>query len=271
MTMRTIIRTAAALLVALAGWQGAAAQHTLGAIASYGMSTARINPTVEKRAVWGTYGGGLTWRYYGRQRFTGGFGVDLEFLQQGFSYATNTAQVDDPADYLYYTRRINSIVLPVVWQPHFYMLRNRVRVYLEAAATFTCNLSSTYENEAAREAGDPAWRGDYPFKLARDNRWGYGLAGGGGVAFLLGRFEVNLRVRYCFGLSDIVRNRNRYADNGIDGPENPFYATPMRSPIDNLSIGAGLSYRFNKEGFEAWKPRPKRAKNREVFKYEFTH
>ena len=28
-----------------------------------------------------------------------------------------------------------------------------------------------------------------------------------------------------------------------------------------------LSYRFNKEGFETWKPRPKREKNREEFKF----
>ena len=46
------------------------------------------------------------------------------------------------------------------------------------------------------------------------------------------------------------RNRNKYADNGIDGSENPFWTTPMRSPLDNLTISVGLSYRFNKEGTE---------------------
>lgn len=34
----------------------------------------------------------------------------------------------------------------------------------------------------------------------------------------------------------------------------------MRSPLDNLTISVGLSYRFNKEGFSTWKPRPKREK-----------
>ena len=67
-------------------------------------------------------------------------------------------------------------MLPIVWQPHFYMLRNHVRIYLEAAATFSYNISSTYENEQARANGSAGWKGDYPFKLARDNRWGYGLA-----------------------------------------------------------------------------------------------
>lgn len=254
---------AAALFVA----GSAAAQHTLGFTAGYGMATGRLDPQQEMRAMWGSYTAGVTWRYYGTQRFVGGFGIDLEFLQQGFSFATNASMVEEKADYRYYTRHINSLMLPIVWQPHFYMLRNRIRVYLEAAATFSYQLSSTYENEDAKAAGQADWQGDYRLKTVRDNRLGYGLAGGGGVALLIRRFEINVRARYYFGLSDVVRNRNKYADNGIDGPENPFWATPMRSPLDNLTISVGLSYRFNREGFSTWKPRPKREKNREVFKY----
>lgn len=255
------------LLVALGAGSSAAAQHTLGFVAGYGMASGRLDPKQESRVLWGMYSGGLTWRYYGPQRYVGGFGIDLEFLQQGFSFAPNASQVDDKADYLYYTRRINSVVLPIVWQPHFYMLRNRMRVYLEAAATFSYNFSSSYENEQARESGASDWKGDYPFRPERDNRWGYGLAGGGGVAVLIRQFELNFRVRYYFGYSDILRNRNKYADNATDSAENPFWATPMRSPLDNLNISIGLSYRFNKEGFRAWKPRPKKEKNQEIFKY----
>lgn len=268
MTLRRYILAAASVLPTLLAWNGASAQHTLGFIAGYGMANGRFQPQQEMRALWGMYSGGLTWRYYGRQRFVGGFGVDLEFQQSGFSFATNSSQVEEKKDYLYYTRHVNTLVMPVVWQPHFYMIRNHVRVYFEAAATFSYNLSSTYENEQAKRRGEADWRGDYRFKTPRDSRWGYGLAGGGGIAFLIRRYELNFRVRYYFGYSDIVRNRNRYADGGIDGPENPFPATPMRSPLDNLTISVGLNYRFNKEGFETWKPRPKRSKNREVFKYE---
>lgn len=218
--------------------------------------------------MWGMYNAGLSWRYYGPQRVVGGFGVDLEFLQLGFTHAVNASLVDDKADYLYYRRRVNSVVLPVVWQPHVYVAKKHLRVYLEAAATFSYNFSSTYENELAREQGKEDWRGDYRFHLARDNRWGYGLAGGGGVAILVSRFELNFRVRYYFGFSDLLRNRTRYADNLTDGSENPFRNTPLRSPLDNLNIGFGVSYRFNRTGFESWKPRPKRERNREVFKYE---
>ncbi|MDE6070310.1 MAG: PorT family protein [Alistipes sp.] len=267
MTIRKQIISGLMLVGALVASRDVAAQHTLGAIVGYGMGSGRFEPKQESRSIWGMYGGGLSWRYYGAQRFVGGFGIDLEFLQQGFSFAPNASAVDDKADYLYYTRRINSVVLPIVWQPHAYLLRNRIRVYLEAAATFSYNISSTYENEYARAQGKEDWRGDYPFRLSRDNRWGYGLAGGGGVAFLIRQFELNFRVRYYFGYSDILRNRTRYADNATDGAENPFWATPLRSPLDDLMIGVGLSYRFNKEGFQTWKPRPKRQKNREVFKY----
>lgn len=245
----------------------AAAQHTLGFSAGYGTATARFFLPEEMKSI-GAYTAGLSWRYYSPQRVVGGFGVDLEFLQQGFSFAMNASAVDDKADYIYYTRHVNSIVLPIVWQPHFYMLNKRVRVYLEAAATFSYHLSSTYENETARDQGRADWRGDYDFKPARDNRLGYGLAGGGGIAFLIRRFEINARVRYYFGLADIIRNRNQYADNATDGSENPFRATPLRAPMDNLTFSIGVSYRFNKEGFSTWAPRPKRAKNREVFKYE---
>ena len=224
----------------------AAAQHTLGVTGGYGYGNARFYPDQETRAVWGCYTAGVTWRYYGPQRFVGGFGIDFEYLQRGFSFLQNPTE-EDPAKYQWYTRRVKSLMLPIVWQPHFYMLRNHVRIYLEAAATFSYNISSTYENEQARANGSAGWKGDYPFKLARDNRWGYGLAGG--------------------GYSDIVRNRNKYYDNNSDGAENPFWATPLRSPLDNLMISVGLNYRFNKQGFEAWKPRPKKEKNREVFKF----
>lgn len=266
MTMKKITIAVLTIFSALS-FEGALAQHTLGFTAGYGMATSRFDPKQEMKAMWGVYTGGFSWRYYGEQRFVGGFGIDLEFLQQGYSFAQNASVVEEQKDYLYYSRHINSVMLPIVWQPHFYLFRNHIRVYFEAAATFSYMFSSTYENQEAKSTEGAKWKGDYDYKLARDNRWGYGLAGGGGIAVLIRRFELNFRARYYFGLSDAVRSRNKYSGNAIDGPENPFFATPMRSPLDNITISVGLSYRFNKEGFSTWKPRPKREKNREVFKY----
>ncbi len=47
-------------------------------------ATAASSPKQEMRAMWGIYSGGLTWRYYGKQRFVGGFGIDLEFSSRAF-------------------------------------------------------------------------------------------------------------------------------------------------------------------------------------------
>jgi len=257
----------AAVLAALS-IRPASAQHTLGVTAGFGMSTSRLDPKQEMKPIWGRASFGISWRYYGTQRIVGGFGIDLEFLQQGFSFAPNASLIEDEKDYRYYTRKLNTLVLPVVWQPHVYLFRHRVRLYGEAAATFSYNLSSTYENQVALDAGEADWKGDYRYKTVRDNRWGYGLAGGGGIALLIRQFELNFRVRYYFGYADVVRARTKYADNTQDGPENPFWATPLRSPLDNLNISVGLSYRFNKQGFTEWTARrPKREKNRETFNY----
>ena len=163
--------------------------------------------------------------------------------------------------------------LPIVWQPHIYLFKNRMRVYLDAAVFFSYNISSTFINEqgstVSPEQSKGPWRGEYDFKVVRDNRWGYGLAGGGGVAVLVKQLEFSVRVRYYFGYSDLLRNHNKYAGNTTDGYENPFYTTPQRSPLDNLTFSIGVSYRFNKSGFTEWNNRPpKRDKNKEVFNYK---
>ena len=74
----------------------AAAQHTLGVTGGYGYGNARFYPDQETRAVWGCYTAGVTWRYYGPQRFVGGFGIDFEYLQRGFSFLQNPTE-EDPA------------------------------------------------------------------------------------------------------------------------------------------------------------------------------
>ena len=77
---------------------------------------------------------------------------------------------------------------------------------------------------------------------------------------------------YDFGFSDILRNRNKYYGNNLDcitNPgENPFYYTPLRSPLDNLTISVKVGFRIGKEGFKEWEwKRPPFPKHKEVFKY----
>jgi hypothetical protein len=128
--------------------------------------------------------------------------------------------------------------------------------------TFSYNFGGDYEYD-----DQPTWAGKYNWRLERDNRWNYGLAGGGGFALLFGQFEVGVRARYYFGYADLMRNLNKYYNNGTDGRENPFYYTPNRSPMDNLSLNVTLAYRFNKEGFETWNA--PRQRDRQIKKKEF--
>ncbi len=251
------------LLFACGSLFESAAQHTVGFHVGYGMANGRFEPTQETKPIWGILTGGFSWRYYTAQRVVGAVGADLEFIQRGFSIATNVNRVDDEKDYLYYTRNVNSLVLPFVWQPHAYMFNHRLRLYGEAGVTLSYNISSTYEMEKIVDGVKVTEKHDYHFSTVRDNRWGYGLVAGGGLSVLFGQYEFDMRVRYYFGYSDLLKNRNKYYGT-VEG----FMLTPLRSPLDNLTISVGMNYRFGKEGFDAWKPRRKREKNVEVFNYD---
>lgn len=245
------------------------AQHTIGVFGGAGTATARFHPKQQMKPIFGRTDFGLSWRYYSLPRFVGAVGADLEMLQRGFSYGYTYRTVVDSKgneqrEYSYYTRKLNSLMLPIVWQPHVYLVKNHVRLYLEAALTFSYNFGGTYDYS------DSDIGGTYDWRIERDNRWNYGLAGGGGVALLFGRYEVGIRARYYYGYADLLRNRNKYYDNATDGPENPFSYTPIKSPIDNLALSITLAYRFNKDGFEEWFYKPVR-RNRQKNGFKFSN
>ncbi len=235
------------------------AQHTIGVAAGSGIGYFRPYPSQETRTVTGLHSGGISWRYYTAERYVGAIGIDVEFFQRGYSFAPFAYAADEGSEYSYYTRRYNSIMVPIIWQPYVYMFRNHVRVFLDAAATFCYNTGGTYDNDAFEEYNmGGVYEGDYEMKTARDNRWGYGLMGGIGIAYIAGRFEIMARGRYYFGYSDILKNRNKYYNGSNDGAENPFtYYTPTRSPIDNITVNFGINYRLGKgDGFDSWKVKP---------------
>lgn len=257
-----------ALLLTLVGTERASAQHTLTLTGGTGVSTARFYPAEMTKWLWGSETVGLSWRYYSdKPRFVGCVGVDLEFLERGFShgYAYIPEYKDDKEirHYQYYTRNINSLMLPIVWQPHFYVAKNRLRLFIEAAFVLSFNISANYSYQDDRY---PA--GEYEWKVPRDNRFGYGLSGGAGFAVLLGQVELGLKAKYNFGYSDIMKNRNKYYSNTTDGRENPFYYTPLRSPLDNINVMFTIGWRFNKRGFDAWYvERPKKEPRMKTFNF----
>lgn len=263
-----IIVTLMVTLFTLMGTERAAAQHTLTLTGGMGLSNARFYPAEETKWLWGMETVGISWRYYSpKPRFVGAVGVDLEFMERGFQYgyAYTSAIVDDKEvrTYQFYTRKVNSIMLPIVWQPHFYVAKNRLRIFIEAAFVLSYNISSEYSYENDRYPG-----GKYEWKVPRDNRFGYGLSGGAGFAVLIGQLEVGLKAKYNFGYSDLMKNRNKYYSNTTDGRENPFYYSPLRSPVDNISAMITIGWRFNKRGFDSWYVvRPKKEKRIETFNF----
>ena len=271
----TILTLALALSVAMIA--RSSAQHTIAITGGTGFATARPYPAQEMKIMWGTYQAGFSWRYYSMPRILACFGIDVELLKRGFSFAPYPYLYEDKKDYKYYTRTLNSIVIPIVWQPHFYLIKNHLRIYLEAAPTFSFNFGSKFYNDERYSINidgsvDAPISGKYEFRSERDNRFSYGLRGGLGFDLLFGQFEVGVRAMYDFGYSDILKNRNKYYGNNLDcitkPGENPFYYTPLRSPLDNLTISIKLGYRIGKAGFKEWEwKRSDHPKHKEVFKY----
>ena len=256
------------VLFALVGSERATAQHTLTLTGGTGVSTARFYPAEETKWMWWTDTYGISWRYYSdKPRFVGCVGVDLEYMERGFNfgYAYTSEMMDDKEirHYQFYTRHVNSLMLPIVWQPHIYAANNHLRIFIEAAFVLSYNISSDYSYENDRFPG-----GKYEWKVPRDNRFGYGLSGGAGLAVLLGQVELGFKAKYNFGYSDLMKNRNKYYSNTTDGRENPFYYTPLRSPVDNISVMLTLGWRFNKRGFDAWYVvRPKKEPRMKTFNF----
>lgn len=251
MKQKTIIFFAALCASLFVLMPAAQAQHTVGVFGGIGSASMRPFPRQEMKSIFGVPNFGLSWRYYSLPRYVGSVGADIEYMQRGYTFGYTYRTVFDENDvehreYKYFTRKLNSIMVPIVWQPHVYVARNHLRIFIDAALTFSYNFGGGYEYV------DTDRKGDYDWRIERDNRWNYGLAGGGGFAVLFGRYELGLRARYYFGYADLMRNLNKYYDNGTDGEENPWYRTPNRSPIDNLNFSVTLAYRFNKDGFNDW-------------------
>lgn len=190
-------------------------------------------------SVWGLKSGGVAWKHYTVEPFVGGIELDAMWMQQGWrEYDMVTVEGSDQRQKVgYYQRTVNSVMVPFMWQPHVYMFRQRVRVFLNAGVTLSYVLDSE-EKRVDLLTGAQEW-GEYEMLLTRDNRVGYGLCGGGGLSWSAGRMELFAEARYYIGYSDILKNRNKYETN------------PLRSPLDGLQVQAGLFFRVGKGGIRS--------------------
>lgn len=254
------ILAATALLISIPAGE-ALAQHYMGVRGGYGGGSSRLYPERDNGTVWGLYNAGFSWKYYGREKVLNGIEVDVLFIQQGFKYFyTNETdyyigrrgvfvEYADGGEGSYYQREVNSIMVPIFWQPHFYMFRQRLRIFLNAGVTFSYVLSQKEEVYAAKI--DKTYKGDYGHRTTRDNRFMYGLCGGGGIGWAFDRWEVIGEFRYYIGYGDLMKNRNKNYNNYF-----------LRSPLDKMEISVGVYYRLGKGGILS-QPGPKMRKSME--------
>lgn len=230
------ILCAAAAVMLTGALAEVSAQHYVGVRGGYGGGSSRFYPKVDMGTVWGLYNAGVTWKYYSKEKYVGGLEADLLYMQQGYERLSEQYSIhNDPADTTgYYRRKVNTIMLPFFWQPHTYMFQRKMRVFLNLGVTFSYVLSQT--EETGSKIHGSFGKNDYKMKTTRDNRWGYGLCGGGGVGWAFGKFEVVGEVRYYIGYSDIMKNENKYEGN------------PLRSPLDGLQGSVAIYYRLGNEG-----------------------
>lgn len=227
------------------------AQHYVGARGGYGGGSGnRFYPKQTMGTLWDLYSGGISWKYYSPERFLGGVEIDILFMQQGYKLwrptymSEGTPGEEDFREWyeniISDNHKVNSIVVPIFWQPHVYMFNRNLRIFLNLGVTFSYNISAQDMKHSKVEGVLEDWH-DYEFSSVRDNRFGYGLAGGGGVNVSIGkRLELLAEARYYINYADIYRNKTKY-------PANEY----LRSPMDNLQFSVGFFYRLGKGGILA--------------------
>lgn len=227
------------------------AQHYVGARVGYGGGKGRFYPKVVSDFTWNRYTGGIAWKYYSEQQVIGGVAAELEYQQRSYKYYGRGEVASDTTSFHAYTRTINSISMPLIWQPHIYFFNRHVRVFVNAGFVLSYNTGigdtfTVFEQlvDADRNKTTSTVTSDYKFVTARDNRWNYGICAGFGVGYLFGRWEIFAEARYYYGMSDIIRNKNKYIFQ-------KDYEQFLRSELDNLYINVGVFFRLGKGGIKA--------------------
>ncbi len=161
------------------------------------------------------------------------------------------------SDTVTYTRSIRAIEMPFMWQPHFYLMNRRARLFLNLGMYVSYYLSQHEAQESIhgiKEYAYPTFDRDYEMLSVRDNRIDFGLTGGLGFGVFFGRFEVLAEARYSFGYSDLMKPNSKYPLNGYN-----------RTPVDMINVSVGLNYRLGRGGILA--PAAQRGRSRPVRDY----
>jgi hypothetical protein len=235
----------------LLGALSASGQHYVGVKAGYGAAHGRFYPQPARSGLeWGKSTAGLVWKYFSPQQVVGGVSAELEFQQRAYNLLNGDGAITGTDDYYGTMRTVNSITLPILWQPHLYMINRRVRFFLSAGVTFSYNtglgdkLTTTqYKWDGETQTHTPEnTTVPYIMQTARDVRWAYGWLGGAGLSVLVNRLEIFAEGRYYYGMSDILRNSTKYLFQE---------QKVLRSELDNIYITVGVTFRLGEGGILA--------------------
>ena len=135
--------------------------------------------------------GGVTLRYISEEHF--GIQLECNYLESGWKedyYATkNWSQYT-------YSRKLTSIDVPIL--AHLYTQTGSTRFFINAGPDFSYVLSETSENRS------PVVMIQHNKKV--ETKFQYGLLGGGGIDFKIGKTLVGLEGRYSYYLSNIFKD-----------------------------------------------------------------
>ena len=243
----------------LLGALSVSAQHYVGVKMGYGAAQGRFHTSYgkpETAMTWNKYTGGLVWKYFSPQQIVGGVSAEVEFQQRGYRTFDGgdpraiAVVISDTTSYRAKTRTVSSVTVPLIWQPHLYMMNRKVRFFLSAGITVSYNTGMGDEltitdykwNAADRTQTVTPVTAPYKMQTARDVRWAYGWLGGVGLSVLVNRWEIFAEGRYYYGMSDILRTKTKYLFN-------EEYS--IRSELDNIYISLGVTFRLGKGGILA--------------------
>ncbi len=231
-------------LLSIIHCQLSVAQHYVGVKAGYGAAHGRFYPAPDRSGLmWGKSTAGLVWKYFSPQQVVGGVSAEIEFQQRAYNLLEGTGAITGEGSYDGLMRTVSSITVPIVWQPHLYMINRRVRLFVSAGVSFSYNLglgdkltTTRYVWNADTQTHTPtSTTVPYDMQTARDVRWNYGWLGGVGLSVLVRRVEIYAEGRYYYGMGDIVRNSTKYL----------FHEQKiLRSELDNIYISVGVTFRL---------------------------
>ncbi|HLF33132.1 MAG TPA: porin family protein [Cyclobacteriaceae bacterium] len=171
-----------------------------------------------------SYSGGLVFQFFTEKYL--GFQAELLYSGKGFKTRYDTITNKQ------YERKITYLSLPVF--THFYFSGRKASPFLLLGAFTGYALGSS---EKFRD-GDNSVSMEYAYSRERDNKWEYGLIGGGGLKGNFAFGTIQVEGTYAFSFSSLYKWGYQHNDPAL----NLYFAVPEET--QNTAIQISLSYLF---------------------------